>query len=123
MKGKFKTGNAFLPKKNLIFKICICFVESYSSGSSIVFECSYSTSIDVTSADFNVTKVSAKGETGAVGNLDSGFSLKLNNNTEGGAVFELGSILEVEAVWQLNIENLNYYFLGCNLEQESDITE
>merc|ERR1719361_1527405 len=78
-----------------------------SSDVELHFHCAYATTIEVTSAEFEVQSQSVVSGMHGTGTLDAGFSLTI---AQGDTVI-LGSDVEVTASWEVTtLSDLSFYF-------------
>ena len=85
-------------------------------GVGVLFECSYPTSVTVTSSAFEVTHPEAFGANIGVGNLAAGFSMSLTSmsgSTDAGR-FVMGTDMKVGVEWAVkSLSDLTFYFQDC----------
>lgn len=85
-------------------------------GVGVLFECSYSTSVTVTSSAFKVSHVEAFGANIGVGNLAAGFSMSLTSMSGGtdSGRFVMGTDMKVGVEWAVkSLSGLTFYFQDC----------
>ena len=102
-------------------------ISTGSSGVSFTFRCEYPVHVSVTSERFYINDASVSSTQSAVGNLAAGFSLTLSDGNDVLDVIHerftyygrivLGSMLNVKATWDIEIENVWFYFRNCKVEQ------
>ena len=75
--------------------------------------CEYPLDVTLTSDPFSVQPgVQSTGVHSAVGSLADGFSITLGSDS-----VTVGSTLDVTVTWDLNFDDVSFYFDNCNVEQ------
>ena len=83
-------------------------------GAAVVFTCTYSMQIDVTSQDYTVTGASVVDTFNGIGSLEEGFTMTLDNDES--PVFLLGSNMPVAITWSVTaLSNLQFYIDTCTV--------
>ena len=94
-------------------------VDSTPGIASVDFRCTYDTTIDVTSAEFDVEDVSISGTTSGTGKLDTGFELTVGD----GSAIILGQAVTVKAEWSVKLSDVSPHFEECKVHHgDKDVT-
>jgi hypothetical protein len=86
-------------------------------GVGVLYRCTYSTTVNVKSDNFEVRGVDMVHTTSGTGNLADGFSMVLNDNL--GMEFILGAMLKVGLSWSVNLDDLTFFISDCYVQHGS----